>query len=486
MNPLADLADQAVARLPRHDSLAFEGTRLTNIELAQRTSRLSAGLVGLGITPGDRVAVVLPNRPELLLVYGALWRAGAVATPVLPAVTPSELRHVLAASGAVALITDLPRFAAAAEVPVLDLERLRELEDNEALAPVGRTEDDLAALLFTGGTTGRAKGVRLTQGNLLQVTAAREAVVATAGVRTCVVPLPLSHVYGLVTTASRMHMQAPGLLVLQRRFDAAGWVQLVEEHRADASTMVPSMIQLLLQQPLEEHDLSSLSYVTSGGAPLPVPVWEEFERRLPHVRLCDGYGCTEACSTVSMNPPDARRRGSVGLPVPGVEVRIADSGEILVRSPGVMQGYHDEPAATAAAVVDGWLHTGDVGRLDDDGYLWVVDRTKDVILRGGFNVYPRDVEEALLAHPAVARAAVVGRPDLMLGEEVVAFVSLRGPATAEQLLEFGRSRIASHKAPREVYVVDEVPLTSVGKTDRKAARLLLAQRSPSTSPTPSS
>lgn len=478
MNPLADLAERAVGRLPLHDTMAFEGTRLTNVDVANRTARLSAGLVGLGIEPGDRVAVVLPNRPELLQVYGALWRAGAAATPVLPAVTPAELQQVLADSGAVALVTDIAPFAEVSGVPVLDLARLAELEDNEALPAIERAEDDLAALLYTGGTTGRAKGVRLSQGNLLHITAARESVVATARARISVVPLPLSHVYGLVTTVSRMHMQAPGLLVLQRRFDAAGWVTLVEEHRAESSSMVPSMISLLLRQPLEEHDLSSLTYVTSGGAPLPVPVWEEFERRLPHVRLCDGYGCTEASSTVSMNPPDARRHGSVGLPVPGVEVRISDAGEVLVRSPGVMQGYHQDPEATAAVIVDGWLHTGDVGRIDADGYLWVVDRTKDVILRGGFNVYPRDVEDALLEHPAVARAAVVGKPDALLGEEVVAFVSLRGPATAQELLEFGRVRIAGHKAPREVHVVEEVPLTSVGKTDRKAARVLLEQLSP--------
>jgi long-chain acyl-CoA synthetase len=475
-NPLADLADDAVARLPEHVALAFEGTALTNTALAERTARLAAGLQEWGVRPGDRVAVVLPNCPELLQLYGAVWRAGAVATPALTALTPDEVRHVLSDSEAVVLVTEDRRFADLG-TPVLDLAGLAELEQAQPRDPVPRTPEDLAALLYTGGTTGRAKGVMLSQGGLLHITRSRETVTRTAGASSFVVPLPLSHVYGLVTTASRMHVHEPGLLVLQRRFDAAGWVALVEEHRAQASSLVPSMVQQLLLQPLEDHDLSSLTYVTSGGAPLPLPVWEEFERRLPHVRLCDGYGCTEATSTVSMNPPDARRHGSVGLPVPGVEVRIADpvdgAGEVLVRSPGNMVGYHRDPEATAEALADGWLRTGDVGRLDEDGYLWVVDRTKDVILRGGFNVYPRDVEDVLLAHPAVARAAVVGRPDPLLGEEVVAFVSLRAPADEADLLAFGRERIARHKAPRELYVVDEVPLTSVGKTDRKAARALL-------------
>jgi long-chain acyl-CoA synthetase len=453
VNPLADLADAAVARLPVHDALHFEGVTFTNTELAERTARLAGGLVQWGVRPGDRVAVVLPNRPELLQLYGALWRAGAAATPALPALTAGEVQHVLRDSEAVLLVTEDPRLQDLG-VPTIDLATLRDLESADPLDAVARDATDLAALLYTGGTTGRAKGVRLSQGGLVGITRARESVTASAG----------------------MHMQEPGLLVLQRRFDAAGWIALVEEHRAQASSMVPSMVQQLLLQPLEDHDLSSLTYVTTGGAPLPVPVWHELERRLPHVRLCDGYGCTEATSTVTMNPPNARWHGSVGRPVPGVEVAISDEGEVLVRSPGVMLGYHRDQEATAATVVDGWLRTGDIGRLDEDGYLWVVDRLKDVILRGGFNVYPRDVEDALLAHPAVARAAVVGRPDLLLGEEVVAFVSLRGPATQEELLAFGREHIAGHKAPRELYVVDDVPLTSVGKTDRKAARVLLAQR----------
>jgi len=482
MNPLADLADACVARLPLHDAVAFEGTVLSNVQMAERTGRLAAGLQAWGVRPGDRVAVVLPNCPELLQVYGALWRIGAVATPALPALTPGEVAHVVSDSGSVALVTCFDRFAAPSAVPVLDLEALVALQEHEPQEPSPREPDDLAALLYTGGTTGRAKGVMLSQGGLLAITAARESVVATAGARTSVVPLPMSHVYGLVTTVSRLHMQASGLLVLQGRFDAAGWCSLVTEYRAQASSMVPSMLQALLREPLESHDLRSLTYVTSGGAPLPLPVWREFERRVPGVRLCDGYGCTEATSTVTMNPPGARRHGSVGLPVPGVSVRISDSGEVLVRSPGIMLGYHLDPDATAQTVVDGWLHTGDVGRLDDDGYLWVVDRTKDVILRGGFNVYPRDVEDVLLAHPAVARAAVVGRPDERLGEEVVAFVSLRAPASAAELLAHCAVSVASTKRPREVHVVDEVPLTSVGKTDRKAARALLAALPPPTAP----
>jgi long-chain acyl-CoA synthetase len=243
------------------------------------------------------------------------------------------------------------------------------------------------------------------------------------------------------------------------------------------------MLQLLLGQPLEDADLSSLIYVTSGGSPLPMSVRTEFERRVPTARVCDGYGCTEITSTATMSPPDARRDGSVGMPLPGVRLRIeapdgrelpaGEDGEVCVASPGVMAGYWRDPEATAEVVVDGWLHTGDIGHVDSDGYLSIVDRSKDLIIRGGFNVYPRDVEDVLLQHPAVAAAAVVGRPDPVLGEEVVAFVAVREPVAEEDLIGFAAQRLASTKHPREVRIVDAVPLTSVGKTDRKAVRRLL-------------
>jgi long-chain acyl-CoA synthetase len=286
-----------------------------------------------------------------------------------------------------------------------------------------------------------------------------------------------------MTTVSRLHLDDPGLLLLQRRFVASEWLQLVAEHRVEAGALVPSMLQLLLAQPLEEHDLSCLVRVSSGAAPLAREVAEELERRVPSVEVAEGYGCTESSALISTQPPDERRLGSVGLPVPGVEVRIelpdggtaepGQDGEICVRGTTVMQGYWNSPEATEFALRDGWLHTGDVGHLDDDGWLYVVDRLKDLIIRNGFNVYPRDVEDVLLAHPAVVAAAVVGRPDAAVGEEVVAFVQLGGDATPEELVAHAKERLGAHKYPREVRVVDAVPLTSVMKTDRKALRALL-------------
>jgi long-chain acyl-CoA synthetase len=238
---------------------------------------------------------------------------------------------------------------------------------------------------------------------------------------------------------------------------------------------------MLLAQPLEEHDLSRLRFVSCGAAPLSPSLIEEFERRVPTATIHEGYGCTETAGIISATRPGQRRIGSVGQAVPGVELRIVspdgrdlpagEDGEIVVRGPNVMVGYlHGEPVDP-----DGWFATGDIGRVDPDGYLSIVDRKKDLIIRGGINVFPRDVEDVLLAHPAVAAAAVVGRPDERLGEEVVAFVCLRegAQATEEDLLAHAKEHLSPVKYPREIRVLAAIPLTSVGKVDRKRVRDLL-------------
>ncbi len=274
--------------------------------------------------------------------------------------------------------------------------------------------------------------------------------------------------------------------MLLRWFDPVAFLALIAEYQLQISAVVPSMLQILLSQPLEDYDLSSLRYISSGGAPLATEVAEQFMRRVPSVSIRQGYGLTETAALISTNPVGKERPGSVGTPVPGTEVRILDEhgqelpvgevGEICARSPGVMLGYWRSPHATAEAIQDGWLHTGDLGYRDGDGYLYIVDRKKDLIIRGGFNVYPRDVEDALLEHPALEAAGVVGRPDPEKGEEVVAFVGLRpgAEATPEELVAWARQRIGGYKYPREIHLVDTVPLTNVGKVDRKALRMLLS------------
>jgi long-chain acyl-CoA synthetase len=513
---LQRLAEQSWDRNAGGSVLYYEDQRWTGDQLAERVRRVTGGLLEAGLRQGERVVVCMANCPEVSIGYAAVWRAGAVTTPVLFLLSEHELRHVLTDSGAALVITTpefLPKVRAAAagldgvrgiilvgEQPAgpPDAEEppgrpagppLLPFAELEAAPPGALAESDpsaLAALLYTGGTTGRSKGVMISHDALSASAWAATATSHDEALTTGLLPLPLSHVYGLMVSVMSLHSPSPGTSVLMRWFDPAGWLRLAQQHRVNVSPLVPSMLQMLLGQPLEDYDLSALARLTSGSAPLPPRVFEEFSRRLPHVEIAEGYGCTETAAIISTSPLGQARPGSVGRPAPGVEVRIelpdgsaagtGNDGEICVRGPVLMSGYWHAEQETAQAMRGGWLHTGDVGRLDGDGYLWIVDRIKDVIIRGGYNVYPRDVEDVLAEHPDVAAAAVVGRPDDKYGEAVVAFVPLRDGATVRpaDLVEFARARVSAVKYPREVRIVDAIPLTSVLKTDRKRLRSLLA------------
>ncbi len=488
--------EEVLERFGDHRSLLFEGRWYSSGELAARARSAARGFTELGVRPGDRVVVVMANCPEVGLAYSALWRAGAVPTPALFLLTEDELRHVVEDSGAVAVVTT-PEFLAKVEASAPGLPVVvvggeggvpwEQLEAGAELPLADRAGDDLAALLYTGGTTGRSKGVALTHAGLDAAGKAAADLAYSPGRTSMLLPLPLAHAYGLLVTVAGLHAREPGTSYLMRWFDPAGWVSLVEEHRIQVSALVPSMIQMLLGQPLADHDLSCLERVSSGAAPLAADVLAEFERRVPSCEIREGYGCTESSALISTQPNEERKVGSVGKPVPGVEVRIelsdgrtapaGEDGEICVRGATLMQGYWRSPESTAFALRDGWLHTGDVGHLDAGGWLYVVDRIKDLIIRGGFNVYPRDVEDVLLAHPAVVAAAVVGKPDPRHGEEIVAFVQLAAGATTTgpELVAYSRQHLGAHKYPREVRVVATIPLTSVMKTDRKALRSLVSE-----------
>jgi long-chain acyl-CoA synthetase len=399
----------------------------------------------------------MENSPDVVVAYHAIWRIGAVVTPAIFLLTPEELDRLVAdAEPALVLTSDsFPAFEVDATQPIVE-----------------RDDAELAALVYTGGTTGRAKGVMLTHANLFEAGRAGIAAGHVDGIDRSLSCLPLAHSYGLLVLA--VGLQHPGTpqSFLMRWFDPELWLQLAQEHRAQIAPVVPSMLYLLLAQPLEQYDLSELKFVTSGAAPLALGAIAEFVRRVPGVEIREGYGLTETSALVSTNPPGRSKHGTVGPPVPGTEVRIVD-GEVCVRSELVMAGYWHASGLTAETIRDGWLYTGDMGRLDDDGYLRIVDRKKDLIIRGGFNVFPRDVEEALLEHPAIAAACVVGRPDPVYGEEVVAFVALAARADDTDLVEFAKQRLGGYKYPREFHVVEALPLTPVGKTDRKALRELL-------------
>jgi long-chain acyl-CoA synthetase len=481
---LARVAEESFQRLGDYDSLWFEGEWVRSGALHRRAARLAGGLRGLGVEPGDRVVVLMANCPEVGIAYEAIWRAGAVVTPAIFLLPPAELEHIVSDSGA-KLILASPELAGNApeHAQVVTTDELGALEESDASEIVPREGGDPAALLYTGGTTGRSKGVLLSHENLWFAGKAGHDAGNIPGIVRGLLALPLSHAYGLLVTAVGLHAEEQHPTVLMRWFDPAGWLELAQQHRTQITAVVPSMLQLLLALPIEDYDLSELRYVVSGGAPLPRDVGEEFLRRLPSVEIREGYGLTESSALVTSTPPGEARLGSVGKPVPGIEVRIDgddEVGEICVRSPTVMLGYWQAPEATAETIKDGWLHTGDLGYLDEDGYLYVVDRKKDLIIRGGFNVFPRDVEDALLEHPAVAAAGVVGRPDTAHGEEVVAFVELRSGQEVEPdaLVAYARNRIGGYKYPREVHVIASLPLTPVGKVDRKVLRARVLEEAP--------
>jgi len=466
---LARLAEAAHERRGDYPALWFEGEWHSSAHLFERARRIQ-----LGIEPGDRVVVLMENSPDVGIAYHAIWRAGGVVTPAVFLLTREELERLIRdASPSLVLTSEM--FADTARAAAGDVRVVSDLAELEADASpiVERDESDLAALVYTGGTTGRAKGVMLTHANLYEAGRAGHEAGHVDGIDRALTCLPLAHSYGLLVLNVAPHHPDRLQSVLMRWFDPEAWLRLAQEHRVQIAAVVPSMLYLLLAQPLEEYDLSELRFIASGAAPLALGAIQELERRVPGVHIREGYGLTETSALVSTNPPGAIKQGTVGPPVPGTEMRIVE-GEVCVRSELVMAGYWNAPELTAETIRDGWLYTGDMGRVDEDGYLSIVDRKKDLIIRGGFNVFPRDIEEALLEHPAVATACVVGRPDPLYGEEVVAFVTLAEPVEDKELVAFGRERLGGYKYPREVHVLDALPLTPVGKADRKALREVLA------------
>jgi long-chain acyl-CoA synthetase len=342
--------------------------------------------------------------------------------------------------------------------------------------PAVAADDDVAVLLYTSGTTGRPKGAALTHAGLRHNTRVNATTVQRVGPDDVVVGcLPLFHIFGQTCTMN-VAVYAGASLTLIPRFEPQAVLDAIARDRATVFEGVPTMYATLLLHPgAADADVSTLRMCISGGASLPVEILHGFERRFGCMVL-EGFGMSETSPVVSFNHPDRpRKAGSIGTPIEDVEVRLLDDkgrdvpegevGELAVRGPGLMKGYWNRPAETAAAVPDGWLRTGDLARRDQDGYLYIVDRKKDLIIRGGYNVYPREVEEVLHEHPAVGLAAVVGVPDERLGEEVGAAVVLRpgARATAEELRDFAKERLAAYKYPRRVWLVDALPTGPSGK-----------------------
>jgi long-chain acyl-CoA synthetase len=489
---LARLGEDNVRSYGEYVSLAFEGREWTNVEQQRAANRVAHGLQRLGVGVGDRVLVLLANCPEVLQAYAGILKSGAVIVPVVFLLGPAEVSHILADSGAKVVITG-PEFVdklAGWPGPVILVGGggaagwdARLAGESDMFPTVERADTDLAVILYTSGTTGKPKGVALSHGNLTSNARSAATVYELDRTRWSLMVLPLSHSYGLTVMNAGNILGTKGVLL--RWFNPEGVLEAIQRYRAESVSVVPTMLVYLLHYPdAARFDTSSMRLWGSGAAPLPVEIVEPFEKKFGG-RIQEGYGLTEASPVVSAHRlSGVRKLGSVGQPIPGVEVAIMDDadhplpadhvGEVCVRGPNVMRGYYRLPEETAQTLRHGWLHTGDVGRLDADGFLYIVERKKDLIIRGGFNIYPREVEEVLYAHPAVAEAAVVGMSEPTMGEEVLAFVVLKPGAAADgdALIAFCRERLAKYKCPKQIRFVDALPKSPIGKILRKELRSL--------------
>jgi long-chain acyl-CoA synthetase len=469
-------------------------------EFEHRVSEVAAGLRARGVGQGDIVGVVLPNSPHYLEVWWAILWLGATFNPVNPALTAREAVGILADSGAVCVVCT-PDAAAGLREHSGELPALREIVVAEgadaaaALRGAGTVDEhapvqahELAALVYTSGTTGRPKGAMLTHANLLaNAWQLGEPLPVSRGDVMGMV-LPLFHVNAqLVTTVIPLFIGAQ--VAMWERFSASQFWSEVARFEPVTFSAVPTMLAALLHAPgADEAETNTLRFVICGAAPLSPALFRRFEEKFG-LRIMEGYGLTEGTCCSTINPfVGPRKIGSIGLPTRGQEVVVLDEqgelvgdgtpGEVCVRGSNVMQGYYNRPDANAETLRDGWLHTGDVGYRDEDGFFFLVDRKKDMIIRGGENIYPREVEDVLQEHPGVKEAAVIGRSDEVRGEEVHAVVALVAGTEVAELETHCRARLAAFKVPSSWEVVAELPKTSTGKIDKKPLRARIESGAP--------
>lgn len=525
--PVPWLLRQAADRVPEATALSFFGRRFTYGALQEQAARLARAFQDLGLKPEMRLAIMLPNCPQLVLTYYAALHLGAVVVLMNPLFSPKEIRHQLLDSGArffVILDHLLPKAEEALEGADLEQVIVARLTDclpwplswlyplkawwqglpQGFRARPGRTAwasllkappltepprpqpQDIAILQYTGGTTGTPKAAILTHRNLMTNVAQINAWLPQVrfGAERVVGLLPFFHVFGLTVCLNWSISQAATVILLPR-FEIRGFIRMLKRHRPTILPGVPTLFVALINHPeLPRIDLSSLWLCVSGSAPLPQEVRERFET-LSGCRILEGYGLTEASPVTHFNPLQGRRPpGSIGLPFPGTLARVVDEatgtrdlppgevGELVIRGPQVMQGYWQKPEETALVLREGWLYTGDLARMDDDGFFYIIDRKKDMIISAGFKIFPREVEEVLYQHPKVKEAVVYGVADAYRGEVVKAVIVPRDGAnlTEDEILDFCRHRLAAYKLPKFIGFRSELPKSLVGKVLRRALR----------------
>jgi long-chain acyl-CoA synthetase len=475
----------AVAEAAERPAVKLDDLVLNYQFLDAGAARAAGLLRARGIEPGDRVGMQLPNVPYFPVVYFGALRLGAVVVPMNPLLKGREVGYHLSDSGAKVLVAwhgfAEPAQAGAEEAgaecilatPGEFEETLGAAEPVEEIAD--REDDDAAVIIYTSGTTGTPKGATLTHANLASGAQTARDLVDADPDSVVLATLPLFHVFGM-NSVMNVTVRARGLMTLLPRFEPGKALELIERDKVTTFAGVPTMYTALLHHDgHEKFDTSSLDLCVSGGSAMPVEVLRGFDEAFG-AKVLEGYGLSETTGMGSFNLPDRERKpGSIGVPIGGTEFRLVDDdgndvpegepGEIVMRGPFVMTGYWNRDDATRETIVDGWFHTGDVATVDEDGYFFIVDRKKELIIRGGYNVYPREIEEALYEHPAVREAAVVGVSHESLGEEVAAAIALKegAEATPEELRDFAKQRVSAYKYPRKVWFVDELPKGPTGK-----------------------
>ncbi|HLN67499.1 MAG TPA: long-chain fatty acid--CoA ligase [Streptosporangiaceae bacterium] len=501
---LATMLRESRNAKPDHPLCHISDLTFSYAQIDEISGRVASALLGLGLRRGDKVAVQLPNLPQFIFTYFAILKAGLVMVPLNPLLRAPEVAYQLQDSESRLLVT-FEGFAdeavagarAAGDMPtyVVNLpghdqrpEGTRHYDELYFADDTGEIEptnaDDTAVIIYTSGTTGKPKGAELTHFELYMNCTVSGEVYGFRGDDIAVGVLPLFHVFGL-SSVLNIIVRFGATLVLIPRFEADAVLDAIARHRCTIFSGVPTMYFALLAADLAGRDLSSLRECVSGGAAIPGEVIRAFEEKFPGVVILEGYGLSETASTATFNiSAEQRKVLSIGKPIWGVQVRVVDEddkplppgpeniGEIVIRGHILMKGYYRNPDATEEAFRGGWFHTGDLAYADEDGYLFVVDRKKDMIIRGGYNVYPREIEEVLFAHPAVAEAAVIGRPDERLGEEVVALLVLKPGAQADLdgIIAYSRERLAAYKYPREVIIVADLPKGPTGKILKRELR----------------
>jgi long-chain acyl-CoA synthetase len=500
---LYDIMRRGANEYPQRPAIHFRDTTFTYGDLANEVNRLANALRREGIGPADRVGLLLPNCPTFTIAYYAITALGAVCVPANPLLKPAELTHMWGDSD-VKLVFTIPALLphvrqVRQSVPSLQvIVNISEQEDASAdaipyveLLRHGTEEplnthhiqpSDPAVCIYTSGTTGRPKGALLSHHNLTVNCRQIVEVLHIDSRDNFLCVLPLFHSFA-GTVCQNTALFCGAQMTLLEQFQPARVLEAIHRYRVTIFAGVPAMYQALLQFSTDPPpDFSRVRLCVSGGAPMPVALMKAFEERFKTI-IIEGDGPTECSPVTCVNPPEGvRKPGSVGLPIPGVEMKIFDEndrelpigevGEIVVRGENVMLGYHNLPEETAEAMRNGWYHTGDLGKMDEDGYFYIVDRKKDMVIVGGLNVYPREVEEVLFTHPAVADAAVIGLPDPLRGEEVVAIIVLKPgqQATERELIQHCRLHLANYKVPRRVLFREALPRSGTGKVLKRLLR----------------